>query len=60
MVNVLNSLKMTLVEYKRVLLVTKKPGKEEFLTVSKVSAIGALLIGLIGFIVNMAFAIVRG
>jgi len=50
---------MTLVEYKRVLLVTKKPGKEEFLTVAKVSAIGALLIGLIGFIINMLFAVVR-
>ena len=59
MVNVINSLKMTLVEYKRVLLVTKKPGKEEFLTVAKVSAIGALLIGLIGFIINMMFAVVR-
>ncbi len=37
----------------RVLRVTRKPNKQEFLTISKVSAIGILLIGLIGFILRL-------
>ncbi|MEK6868251.1 MAG: protein translocase SEC61 complex subunit gamma [Nanoarchaeota archaeon] len=40
-------------EYKRVLLVTKKPTKEEFITIVKISGLGILLIGLLGFIVQM-------
>lgn len=47
-------LKTYLVECKRVLKVTKKPDKLEFKTVVKVSGIGILVIGLIGFLINMA------
>ncbi|MEM4245336.1 MAG: protein translocase SEC61 complex subunit gamma [Candidatus Nanoarchaeia archaeon] len=35
----------------RVLRVTKKPGKEEFKIIVKVSGIGILIIGFIGFII---------
>ena len=35
----------------RVLRVTKKPGKEEFKAIVKVSGIGILIIGLIGFVI---------
>ena len=38
----------------RVLRVTKKPTKEEFKTVVKVSGLGILIIGLIGFLIQMA------
>ena len=38
-------------ECKRVLKVTKKPTKEEFKTIVKVSALGMAVIGLIGFMV---------
>ncbi|GIU69629.1 MAG: hypothetical protein KatS3mg002_0865 [Candidatus Woesearchaeota archaeon] len=37
----------------RVLKVTKKPTKEEFKTISKISGLGILIIGLIGFIVHL-------
>jgi len=40
-------------ECKRVLLLTKKPSKEEFKVIVKVTAAGMVLIGLIGFILNM-------
>ncbi len=40
-------------ECRRVLRVTKKPTKDEFKTIIKVSGIGILLIGLIGFIVQV-------
>lgn len=37
----------------RVLKVTQKPSKEEFLTISKVAALGLVVIGMIGFILTM-------
>ena len=37
-------------ECKRVLRVSKKPNAEEFINFSKVTAIGILIIGVIGFI----------
>ena len=38
-------------ESARVLRVTKKPGKEEFKAIVKVSGIGILIIGFIGFVI---------
>lgn len=37
---------------KRVLRLTKKPNKEEFLLVAKITAIGILLIGVIGYVIK--------
>ncbi len=45
------NLKKFITECKRVLRITKKPDREEFLTIVKISSIGMGLIGLIGFIV---------
>ncbi len=45
-------LKDFIIQCKRVLRVTKKPNKEEFLTIVKVSGLGILVIGLIGFILQ--------
>ena len=40
-------------ESKRVLIVTKKPTKDEFKTIVKVSGLGIIIIGVIGFIIQM-------
>jgi len=48
----IDRLKAFIVECKRVLRVTKKPDKQEFLTIVKISAIGMGVIGIIGFIVH--------
>ncbi|PIN79505.1 protein translocase SEC61 complex subunit gamma [Candidatus Woesearchaeota archaeon CG10_big_fil_rev_8_21_14_0_10_34_8] len=40
-------------EYKRILTVTKKPTKEEFLAIVKISGLGILAIGMVGFIIQM-------
>ena len=37
----------------RVMRITKKPGKEEYLTVVKVTGMGMLVIGLFGYILFM-------
>ncbi len=41
-------------ECKRVLLITKKPDKEELKTIVKISGLGILLIGLLGFLIHLA------
>jgi len=41
------------IECRRVLTVTKKPNKEEFLTIVKISGAGILIIGAIGFVLHM-------
>ena len=46
-------LKDFLIECKRVMRITKRPNKEEFLTIVKVSGLGILVIGFIGFIFHL-------
>ena len=41
----------------RVFRITKKPGKEEFKIVVKVSGIGILVIGFLGFLIQMIWEI---
>ncbi|MCQ6961781.1 preprotein translocase subunit SecE [Methanolobus chelungpuianus] len=41
----------TLRSYLRVLKLTKKPSREEFLTIAKVAGLGILAIGFVGFII---------
>ena len=49
----LNKLKSFGLECWRVLRVTKKPSAAEFKTTLKITGIGILVIGLIGFIIQM-------
>ena len=48
--SVMNRLKRFIVECRRVLTITKKPTMYEFKTIVKVSGLGILLIGFIGFL----------
>ncbi len=47
--------KTKLREYRRVLQISRKPGKEEFVTSSKISALGIALIGFIGFAIFLVY-----
>jgi protein transport protein SEC61 subunit gamma and related proteins len=49
----LSRLKSFIIECRRVLTITRKPTKNELTTIVKVSGVGILLIGLIGFIFQM-------
>jgi len=42
-------------KYIRVLQIARKPNKEEFITSAKISALGIALIGVIGFVIFLAF-----
>ena len=48
-------LKERLSEYKRVMQIARKPGKDEFTTTAKISFAGIGFIGVIGFIIYLAF-----
>lgn len=52
-------LKSFALECRRVLRVTKKPGSEEFKVIVKVSGIGMMIIGLIGFFIYIIGDLVR-
>ena len=43
----------------RVLNVTHKPNKDEFTMIAKSTALGILLIGLIGFAISAIFSLMR-
>lgn len=49
--DILNKLKSFVIQSKRVWTILRKPTGEEFKTVSKVSAIGILILGAMGFVI---------
>jgi protein transport protein SEC61 subunit gamma-like protein len=51
------NIKEYLIESKRILTVTKKPSKEEYMATVKVTILGMLVIGLIGFLVTLVVQI---
>ncbi len=51
------NLKENLRKYRRVLQISRKPGKEEFLTSTKICALGIALIGFIGFVIFLVFVL---
>jgi len=55
----LNKTKSFLLECKRVLKITRKPSRDEFRTIVKISGLGILIIGLIGFIINLVTVYVK-
>lgn len=46
-------------QYVRLWRIMKKPSMEEFKMISKVSAVGVLLLGLIGFLINLIMGFVK-
>jgi protein transport protein SEC61 subunit gamma and related proteins len=52
-------LKKTLKEWRRVFKITKKPGKEEYLAVVKVTGLGILVIGAIGFAIFLVVELMK-
>ena len=53
-------IKSFIIQSKRVWHLLRKPSGEEFTTVAKVSAIGLLIIGAIGFIIGDGIRILEG
>ncbi|NIO19439.1 MAG: protein translocase SEC61 complex subunit gamma [Candidatus Aenigmarchaeota archaeon] len=49
------NIKELIKNYRRVMQIARKPNKEEFLSTSKICAIGLVLIGFVGFIIFLPF-----
>lgn len=49
-----NAVKSRIREYQRVLKISEKPDREEFETSAKVTGLGILLIGIVGFLFYLA------
>ena len=45
--------------YKRVLQITKKPDREEFRVIMKITSLGVIIIGLLGFLVSILYQLIR-
>jgi len=55
----LGKLKRFITECARVLKLTKKPDRNEFKTIVKVSGIGMAIIGIVGFLVHFIRELIR-
>ena len=47
-------------EYVRILKISRKPNKEEFMKVAKITAVGMLIVGVIGFLIQSINMLVTG
>jgi protein transport protein SEC61 subunit gamma and related proteins len=57
MAKMFTSLSSFFAKCKRVWMVLKKPTKDEFTKVAKVSAVGILIIGVMGFVISLIMGI---
>ena len=52
-------LKTFIIESRRVFQITKKPSKEEFQTIFKVTAIGAAIVGFLGYVIQIGYILIK-
>lgn len=48
------SIVQTLKQYRRVFYVSKRPDRSEYINVAKITGIGIIIVGVIGFIITLA------
>ncbi len=56
----IEQLKEFIEECRRVWLVLKKPTKDEYLAVAKVTALGISLLGIVGYIIHVPATYIKG
>ncbi|RMF90081.1 MAG: protein translocase SEC61 complex subunit gamma [Methanobacteriota archaeon] len=49
----------TFKSWERVLRLSRKPRRDEFIAVTKITGLGALVVGVIGFLIRMAVQIIN-
>ena len=54
-----DKLKRKLKEWRRVYRITKKPDREEFIAVVKVTGLGIMIVGVIGFAIFLAVDLLK-
>lgn len=53
-----NDIKEKLIQYRRVIRIARKPDKFEFISSAKITGLGILLIGVIGFIIYLIYNLI--
>jgi protein transport protein SEC61 subunit gamma and related proteins len=54
-----SKIKKTLKEWRRVYKITKKPNREEFTAIVKVTGLGILLVGVVGFAIFIFVELIK-
>jgi protein transport protein SEC61 subunit gamma and related proteins len=54
----MGDLRTFLAECKRVLLITRKPSKQEYKDLVKITGLGLLIIGFVGFLVQFLYLVI--
>lgn len=57
--NIFDTMGEKLQPYVRILRVAKKPGSHEFKTILKITGLGVILIGFVGFVIRMLSQLVH-
>jgi len=57
--NIFTRFKSFVKESKRVFRITKKPNMKEFKVIVKVTAIGIAIIGILGFLIQMTWILIK-
>ena len=57
---IINMIRNYITRIKRILLISSKPGKEEFVQIVKITGIGAIVIGFIGFVIFLIAMLLGG
>ncbi len=53
------NLKVSIKSWDRVLKLSRKPRREEFIAITKVTGLGAIVVGFIGFAIRMLIQVVE-
>ena len=56
----IDELKAFIQQCRRVLIITRKPTRDEFINVSKVTGLGICLLGAIGFAIHVPIMYIKG
>ncbi len=54
------SITRALKQYRRVLYISRRPDRDEFLNVAKITGIGIIIIGVIGFVITLVAQLISG
>ena len=54
------SITQALKQYRRVLYISRRPDRDEFLNVAKITGIGIIIIGIIGFVITLVAQLISG
>ncbi|MBD3311838.1 protein translocase SEC61 complex subunit gamma [archaeon] len=53
--NFISKLKRKLKQYRRVISISRKPNRDEFISTLKISGLGVVLIGAVGFLIQLVY-----